>query len=104
GQVGLPGGEALDVPISSGIEVGASIKMLVRPEDLQLSSPLPTSGNRLLGTVTFVRDIGATIETTVECAGVSLTALSTPNQCFGLAIGHPVSVTIPADACRVLAA
>ncbi|MEA9979122.1 ABC transporter ATP-binding protein [Pseudomonas sp. 10B1] len=104
GRVGLPTGEALDVPISSSIAVGAQIKMLVRPEDLQLSPPLPTAGNRLLGTVTFVRDIGATIETTVECAGVSLTALSTPSQCFGLAIGHPVSVTIPAEACRVLAA
>ncbi|MEB0015184.1 polyamine ABC transporter ATP-binding protein, partial [Glaciimonas sp. Cout2] len=51
GRVGLPTGEALDVPISSSIAVGAQIKMLVRPEDLQLSPPLPTAGNRLLGTV-----------------------------------------------------
>jgi putative spermidine/putrescine transport system ATP-binding protein len=71
---------------------------------LQLSSPQPAEGNRLLGTVTFVRDVGATIETTVDCAGVSLTALSTPNQDFGLGIGHPVSITFPAEACRVLTA
>jgi putative spermidine/putrescine transport system ATP-binding protein len=104
GRVGLPGGEALDVPICASIEAGAKIKMLVRPEDLQLSLPLPTAGNRLLGTVTFVRDIGATIETTIDCAGVSLTALSTPCQGFGLSIGNPVSITIPAEACRVLTA
>ncbi|HXQ99883.1 MAG TPA: TOBE domain-containing protein, partial [Pseudomonas sp.] len=86
------------------IQAGAEIRMLVRPEDLQLSTLQPGDGNRLSGTVTFIRDIGATIETTVECGGVSLTALSTPNQSLGLSIGHPVSVTIPAQACRVLSA
>jgi putative spermidine/putrescine transport system ATP-binding protein len=78
--------------------------MLVRPEDLQLSLPQATAGNCLPGTVTFVRDSGATIETTIDCAGVSLTALSTPCQSIGLSIGNPVSVTIPAEACRVLTA
>jgi putative spermidine/putrescine transport system ATP-binding protein len=102
GRVGLPSGEALQVPICDSIQAGSPIKMLVRPEDVQLSAPQASAGNRLAGTVTFVRDIGATIETTVECGGVSLTALSTPCQGIGLAIGHPVSVTIPAQACRVL--
>jgi putative spermidine/putrescine transport system ATP-binding protein len=57
-----------------------------------------------MGTVTFVRDIGATIETTVDCGGISFTALSTPNQSVGLSIGHPVSITLPQEACRVLGA
>jgi putative spermidine/putrescine transport system ATP-binding protein len=57
-----------------------------------------------LGEVTFVRDIGATIETTVACGGISFTALSTPNQSVGLGIGHPVSITLPQEACRVLGA
>ena len=104
GKVGLPGGDALRVPICSSVVVGEKVKMLVRPEDLQLSHPQATAGNRLLGKVTFVRDIGATIETTVECSGVSLTALSTPCQDIGLSIGNPVSVTIPSEACRVLGA
>ncbi|EPJ79121.1 ABC transporter-like protein [Pseudomonas sp. CFII64] len=102
GKVGMPGGEALNVPISNNIVVGSNIKMLVRPEDLQLSLPQAAAANQLAGTVTFIRDIGATIETTVDCSGVSLTALSTPNQCVGLSIGNLVSVTIPAEACRVL--
>jgi putative spermidine/putrescine transport system ATP-binding protein len=104
GKVSLPGGDALQVPICSSIVVGEKVKMLIRPEDLQLSAPQATAGNRLLGKVTFVRDIGATIETTVECSGVSFTALSTPCQGFGLSVGHPVSVTLPAEACRVLGA
>jgi putative spermidine/putrescine transport system ATP-binding protein len=78
--------------------------MLVRPEDVQLSPHQAPEGNRLAGTVTFIRDIGATIETTVECGGVSLTSLTTPSQGFGLGVGHPVSITLPAEACRVLGA
>jgi putative spermidine/putrescine transport system ATP-binding protein len=104
GRVQLPAGDSLDVPIGDTVKAGAEIRMLVRPEDLQLSRSQAAEGNRLNGTVTFIRDIGATIETTVDCGGVSLTALSTPNQSLGLAIGHPVSVTIPAEACRVLSA
>ncbi|MND98828.1 Spermidine/putrescine import ATP-binding protein PotA [compost metagenome] len=104
GRVCLPGGDSLEVPICSSIQAGARIKMLVRPEDLQLSSAQASAGNRLLGKVTFIRDIGATIETTVDCSGVSLTALSTPNQDIGLEIGHPVSITIAAESCRVLTA
>ncbi|WP_241775425.1 ABC transporter ATP-binding protein, partial [Pseudomonas corrugata] len=104
GRVGLPGGDVLDVPASRSPIVGEKIKLLVRPEDVQLSTPQATAGNRLLGKVTFVRDIGATIETTVECSGVSFTALSTPCQGMDLGIGHAVSVTLPADACRLLEA
>jgi putative spermidine/putrescine transport system ATP-binding protein len=104
GRVSLPGGDSLEVPICSSIQAGSKIKMLVRPEDLQLSSAQAAAGNRLLGKVTFVRDIGATIETTIDCSGVSLTALSTPCQDIGLSVGHPVSITIPAEACRVLTA
>lgn len=74
----------------------------MRPEDVQLSSPQASAGNRLLGKVTFVRDIGATIETTVECSGVSFTALNTPCQGMDLGIGQPVSVTVPAQVCRLL--
>ncbi|HEX8596009.1 MAG TPA: ABC transporter ATP-binding protein [Pseudomonas sp.] len=102
GQVGLPGGEALSVPASDSIAAGTPIKMLVRPEDLQLSLSRTAAANHLAGTVTFIRDIGATIETTVDCSGVSLTALSTPNQCLGLNVGHSVSVIVPVQACRVL--
>ncbi|WP_346832415.1 ABC transporter ATP-binding protein [Pseudomonas abietaniphila] len=104
GRVQLPAGDSLDVPIGDTIKAGDEIRMLVRPEDLQLSQSQTAEANRLNGTVTFIRDIGATIETTVECGGVSLTALSTPNQSLGLAVGHSVSVIIPAQACRVLSA
>ncbi|WP_191485297.1 ABC transporter ATP-binding protein [Pseudomonas sp. FEN] len=104
GRVGLAGGESIEVPSCVNVEAGKQVRMLVRPEDLQLSAPAATAGNRLLGTVTFVRDIGSTIETIVECSGVAFTALSTPCQGIGLGVGQAVSVTIPAEACRLLGA
>lgn len=104
GVVGLPGGGALNAAHCPSIQPGSSVRMLVRPEDLQLSTEPVASANRLDGTVTFIRDIGATIETTVECSGVSLTALSMPCHDMGLRVGQAVSVTIPEQACRVLGA
>jgi putative spermidine/putrescine transport system ATP-binding protein len=104
GTVGLPGGDVVRVPQGEGIERGTAIKMLVRPEDLQLSQSQAPGENCLQGVVTFVRDVGATIETVVECSGLSLTALSTPSQCNPLSLGDSVSVTLPMQACRVLRA
>lgn len=104
GRVGLPGGAALKAAHCPSIQPGASVRMLVRPEDLQLSAEPVPAANRLDGKVTFIRDIGATIETTIECSGVSLTALSMPCQDIGLRVGQAVSVTIPEQACRVLSA
>ncbi len=162
GRVGLQSGAAIRVPVPDRVHVGAAVKVLVRPEELELShasqpdshrapvtfvrdngstiettadnagsvlSALTTQrqsagviqilvhpeasgtvadpdagGNQLHGTVTFVRDIGATIETTVDCGGVLLTALSTPRQGLSLTVGNLVAVSIPEHACCVLAA
>ena len=104
GVVGLPGGGALNAAHCPSIQPGSSVRMLVRPEDLQLSTEPVAAANRLDGTVTFIRDIGATIETTVQCSGISLTALSMPCHDMGLRVGQAVSVTIPEQACRVLGA
>ena len=164
GRVGLKSGAAIRVPLPDRIHVGTNVKVMVRPEELELShAPEPDSdpsratvtfvrdggttietsvggastvlnaltnpsqsfgtikilvhpedneapaanaldGNQVLGTVTFVRDIGATIETTVDCDGIVLTALTTPRQGLGLVVGSPVAVRIPEHACCVLAA
>ena len=102
-RVALPGGTEIRLPLPQQVQVGSQIRLLVRPEDLELS-PAGTDGSPLRGRVTFVRDVGATIETTVELDGLSLTALTTPRQGQGLAVGHPVSIHIPEHACRVLSA
>ena len=49
----------------------------IRPEDVHLGAPARA---RITGKVTFVRDLGGTIETFVEVGGTSIVAVSTPRE------------------------
>ncbi|MGF7008465.1 ABC transporter ATP-binding protein [Aminobacter sp. BE322] len=71
----------------------------IRPEDVHLG---PAGGNAITGTVTFVRDLGGTIETFVEAGGKSIIAVATPRERPDVAAGQEVGVTLPAEACVVL--
>ncbi|PPC79366.1 polyamine ABC transporter ATP-binding protein [Pokkaliibacter plantistimulans] len=79
---------------------GDAVQLLVRPEDIRLEAV--AGSHALQGIVTFVRDVGATIETSVACAGINLTALSLPGHGLCCNVGDVVSVTLPPEACRVL--
>ncbi|MCC2690175.1 MAG: potA 1, partial [Rhizobiaceae bacterium] len=54
------------------------------------------------GTVTFVRDLGATIETYVEAGGSTIVAVTTPRERVDAAIGDKVGVILPAESCVVV--
>jgi putative spermidine/putrescine transport system ATP-binding protein len=60
--------------------------------------------NRLAGTVTFIRDVGASLEATIDCAGFTLTAATTPRETPGLMLGMPVLAELPPHACKLIAA
>ncbi|WP_213881629.1 ABC transporter ATP-binding protein [Pseudomonas sp. dw_358] len=100
GHVRLPAGAVLAVPGSETRAAGEALRLLVRPEDVLLAAPGEAG---LAGQVTFVRDLGATVETTVACGGVTLVALSTPRESVGVAVGQAVGVGFAPGACRVLA-
>ena len=71
----------------------------VRPEDVHLTAP---GNGALSGTVTFVRDLGGTIETFVEAAGQQIVAVSTPRERPDVSVGQPVGVVLSPDVCVVL--
>jgi len=54
--------------------------------------------------VTFVRDVGAQIEATIDCKGFTLTAATTPRETPDLEVGRPVLAEMPAHACRLIPA
>ena len=56
------------------------------------------------GTVTFIRDVGASLEATIDCAGFTLTAATTPRETPGLVLGMPVLAELPPHACKLIAA
>ena len=85
-----------------GLAIPAGLKsgiISVRPEDLHLTA----AGNApITGTVTFVRDLGGTIETFVEAGGKQVVAVSMPNARPDVSVGQSVGIQLnPAD-CVVL--
>lgn len=72
----------------------------VRPEDVRLAAP---GSGAFDGTVTFVRDLGATIETFVEAGGETIVAVATPRDKPDVVVGQTVGVVLSPDACVVLA-
>jgi putative spermidine/putrescine transport system ATP-binding protein len=71
----------------------------IRPEDVRLGPP---GEGAIDGTVTFVRDLGATIETYVEAGGSTIVAVTTPRERVGVAAGDRVGIVLPAESCVVL--
>ena len=73
--------------------------MSIRPEDVHL-----TTGSEAahVGRVTFVRDLGGTIETYVDVGGTPIIAVTTPRERLALSAGDTVGVVLPAECCVVL--
>ncbi|MBA3449016.1 MAG: ABC transporter ATP-binding protein [Pseudaminobacter sp.] len=71
----------------------------IRPEDVQLAKPGPGA---IEGKVTFVRDLGGTIETFVEAGGQTIIAVATPRERPNVAAGDHVGLILPPESCVVL--
>jgi putative spermidine/putrescine transport system ATP-binding protein len=107
GGVSLPGGRRITVAPSVRVpDSGHDIRLLIRPEDVCLKSRSSEAAgsNRLAGTVTFIRDVGASLEATIDCTGFTLTAATTPRETPGLTLGMPVLAELPPHACKLIAA
>jgi putative spermidine/putrescine transport system ATP-binding protein len=110
GGVSLPGGRRIAlardarVPGPDTAQAG-DLRLLIRPEDVCVRAASDEAGpNRLAGTVTFIRDVGASLEATIDCAGFTLTAATTPRETPGLTLGMPVLAELPPHACKLIAA
>jgi putative spermidine/putrescine transport system ATP-binding protein len=74
-------------------------KLSIRPEDVRL---VAAGSGMFAGTVSFVRDLGGTIETFVDVGGTTVVAITTPRERTAFATGDAVGIELPADACVVL--
>jgi putative spermidine/putrescine transport system ATP-binding protein len=87
------------VPGLSVSKGGAKASVSIRPEDVHLAAP---GGDAITGTVTFVRDLGGTIETFVEAGGATIVAVSTPRERPDVKAGDRIGVVLPAESCVVV--
>lgn len=106
GAVSLPGGQHIIVTQPARVPQSTTdIRLLIRPEDVCVKPASSSAGpNHLSGTVTFIRDVGASLEATIDCAGITLTAATTPRETPGLMLGMPVLAELPPTACKLIAA
>ncbi|MER8828079.1 ABC transporter ATP-binding protein [Mesorhizobium sp. M0938] len=71
----------------------------IRPEDVRLTR---NTDGAMSGKVTFVRDLGGTIETFIDVSGTTIVAVSTPRERGSFEAGGDVGVVLPAECCVVL--
>lgn len=96
GRIEVLGGAIAGLEAPDGLGQG---RISIRPEDVHLVAP----GEGHDGTVTFVRDLGGTIETFVDVGGSTIVAVTTPRDRTGIKAGDKVGVVFPPEACVVLA-
>jgi len=72
----------------------------VRPEDIQVVAPVTGS---VTGTVTFIRDLGGTVETFIEAGGQQIVAVSSPRSRPEVSVGQTVGLRFDPENSVVLA-
>jgi putative spermidine/putrescine transport system ATP-binding protein len=72
----------------------------VRPEDVHL---VPADQAPLTGRISFIRDLGASIETFVDAGGTQIVAVTSPRERAAFQVGDTVGLRLDPEACRVLA-
>jgi putative spermidine/putrescine transport system ATP-binding protein len=97
-KLALPMGE-IAVP---GLPQAGPATISVRPENLRLHGD-GDGPNRVAARITFIRDLGATVEMRLDAAGQEIILVTPPADLPDLKPGADVYVELPPAACVVLA-
>jgi len=97
------GRQTFDVgSVPAGSNTGDRVMLSARPEDVHVLPVSNTGPNRLTGRVSFVRDVGASVETFVDCDGLTITSIASPKDRPDAQHGDDVLVELPAVSCVVV--
>ena len=103
GAVEVAGARLAVSEVGPGLTEGGEASLCIRPEEVRLLAAGEAGDNRLPGRISFVRDLGATVQISLDCAGTQLLCLTMPEQHGELQQGRAVTVELPAAACLALA-
>jgi putative spermidine/putrescine transport system ATP-binding protein len=78
----------------------AKATVSIRPEDVRITAP---AEDRPTGSVTFIRDLGGTVEYFIDVAGTEVIAVTTPHDRPAVSIGAAVGLVLDPAHCVVLA-
>ncbi len=76
----------------------------IRPEDIQLTAANQPGDNTVSGRITFVRDMGSSVEVHLDCDGRDVLSVVQPRDWMGAGAGDIAHLRLPKTQCRVLAA
>ncbi|MFQ5785518.1 MAG: ABC transporter ATP-binding protein [Alphaproteobacteria bacterium] len=97
------GGCAFEVQeFPDGLAGSDGIMVSIRPEDVHVLPAGNPGANRLEGRVTFVRDVGASVEAFIDCDGITVVSVSTPKDRPEVRQGDRATVELPAASCVVV--
>jgi putative spermidine/putrescine transport system ATP-binding protein len=85
-----------------GLPAGESVTVSVRPEDIHMLPGIEKGDNRLYGTVSFIRDVGSSVEIYLDWNGVQIISQSTPKGRPAVKQGDEATAILPETACIVL--
>ena len=103
-RVAIAGATFETAGMPDGLGPQDAVVVSIRPEDVHVFPEGSQGANRLPGQVTFVRDVGASVETFVDCGGIQVVAMATPKDRPDVRKGDRVEVELPAESCIVVKA
>jgi putative spermidine/putrescine transport system ATP-binding protein len=86
----------------SDLTPGTAVTVSVRPEDIHVMPGTEVGQNRLPGKVSFVRDVGSSVEIYLDCNGIQIISQSTPKGRPDVKQGDPATAVVPPGVCVVL--
>lgn len=89
-----------DLP--ENLSPGTPVTVSVRPEDIHVLPGIEEGDNRLPGQVSFIRDVGSSVEVYLDCDGLQIISQSTPKGRPAVKRGEEATAFLPAAACAVL--
>ena len=84
------------------VSAGTPVTVSVRPEDIHVVPGTETGDNRLHGTISFIRDVGSSVEIYIDCNGLQIISQSTPKGRPDVKLGDEATAILPAASCIVL--
>jgi len=88
--------------LPDNLSSGTPVTVSVRPEDILVVPGIEKKDNRLPGTVTFIRDVGSSVEIYLNCGDIQITSQSTPKNRPAVRLGDQATAVLPPAACVVL--
>jgi putative spermidine/putrescine transport system ATP-binding protein len=92
--------EVADMP--DGMPPDTQVTVSIRPEEVHVLPGIEEGDNRMSGQVSFVRDVGSSVEIYLDCQGLQIVSQSTPKGRPAVTQGDQATAVLPSTACVVL--